>query len=297
MADLKDKKVAEQAFIRLTELWNQYNELSTPTKAAPAKNVIKTKKHAYDLGDVFDNKGMYARYNASYDAGYEKCQLLILKDPKDSDLAASHIAALKKINKEVPDSYMAFFPEFVESFRYRTEDNVDHTVISQKISEGFRPFTNILEVYPEGIGGRDIAWIFKRMLIAVGNAHDIGLVHGSPTLDTFWVHPELHGIVLSDWQYSVQSGEPLKAVSPDFKNDYPGYVFDKENVDYGLDIYLCAKTAQRLMRKDAPSQLNAFFKACMLRKPLEAKYLLNEFDLLLRRIYGEPKFNPFTLNP
>lgn len=291
-----DKKMAEKAFIRLTELWDAHVQKTTPP-SAPRKNVIKTKKHTYDIGEEIKTPGIYSRYKATYDAGYEKCEVLVTRDPKDSDLTTAYVSAMKKIKNEAPDAYKAFYPEFVEFFRYRTDANTDHAALTQKIPDGFSPFSKILEVYPEGIGGRDVAWIFKRMLTAVGNAHDIGLIHGAPTLDAFLVHPEFHGVILADWQYSVNDGEAMKALPPEFKNDYPEYVFKKENVGYALDIYLCAKMAQKLLRADAPRQLNAFFNACLLTTPLEAKYLLGEFDDLLGRLYGPPKFNPFTLNP
>lgn len=291
-----DKKTAEKAFIKLTEFWDKYNQANAPVDA-PSKNVIKTKKHTYSVDGEITTPGIYARHAASYDAGYEKCQLLVTKDPKDADLTTAYVSALKKLANEVPENFRAFYPELVESFRYRTDANTDHVALTQKIPEGFSTFSKILEVYPAGIDGRDVAWIFKRMLTAVGNAHDIGIVHGAPTLDAFLVHPEFHGVILSDWQYSVTEGETMKAIPPLFKKDFPDYVFRKETVNYGLDIYLCAKMAQRLLRADAPRQFNAFFNVCLLDKPLEAKYLLKEFDGLLARLYGPPKFHPFTLTP
>lgn len=293
-----EKKTAEKAFIRLTELWDaRSNKVATTAGKAPTKNTIKTKKHTYSVDGEIDVPGIYARHYASYDAGYEKCQLLVVCDPQDSDLAGNHVTALKKLNSDVPESFRAFYPELVESFRYRTESNTDHVAITQKIPEGFSTFSKILDVYPSGIDGRDVAWIFKRMLTAVGNAHDIGLVHGAPTMDAFLVHPEFHGVILSEWQYSVPSGEKMKALPPTFAGEYPAYVLNKEPATYALDIYLCAVTAQKLLRKDAPRQFNAFFNACKLSKPLEAKYLLKEFDGLLQRLYGPPQFHPFTLNP
>lgn len=156
--------------------------------------------------------------------------------------------------------------------------------------------SKVLEVYPEGIHGRDVAWIFKRMLTALGNAHDLGLVHGAPTLDSFLIFPEQHGIILSEWQYSVESGQALKALQGEYQKDYPEKVFNKEAVDYRLDLQLAAKAAQRLLRKDAPRQFNIFFKACMTTKNFTAAELLREFDILLERLYGKPTFHPFTLN-
>lgn len=293
-----DKKTAEKAFIRLTELWESHlNKTADPLSGGTASsNTIKTKRHNYSIGDKTEANGMYSRYHATYDAGFETCDILVTNNPADADLTSAHISALKKLASDVPEKFRGFYPELVESFRYRTPANTDHAALAVKVPEGFSPFSKILEVYPEGIDGRDVAWIFKRMLTAVGNAHDAGLIHGAPNLDSFLIHPELHGVILSDWQYSVEAGNPLKAVSENFKSDYPAYVFNKVNAGYSLDINLCAKTAKRLLRPDAPRQFNAFFRACELNKTLEAKYLLKEFDDLLERLYGKPAFHPFTLD-
>lgn len=289
-----DKKLASEAFGKLTTYWELYLNPAKKSSKAPREGVIATGKHEYALGDMFSDKGIYSRYKATYDAGHENVQVLITKEAIDNDLTGQYVETLKKL-KDVPEDYRGFYPHFVESFRYRTPDNIDHATVVQKLPEGFVPMSRILEVYPEGIHGRDVAWIFKRILTALGNAHDIGLVHGAPTLDSFLIFPEEHGIILSEWQYSVPTGNPLAALQAEYRKDYPEKVFNKEAVDYRLDLLIAAKAAQRLLRKDAPRQFNIFFKACMTTKNFSSAELLREFDILLERLYGKPSFHPFTL--
>lgn len=291
-----DKKLASKAFVKLTEYWELHQKPSKKASKALREDVITTGKHEYILGDIFSDRGIYSRYTATYDAGHENVQVLITKEAIDNDLTAQYAQTLKKLN-DTPEAFRGFYPELVESFRYRTPDNVDHATIVQRLPEGFVPLSKVVEVYPQGIHGRDVAWIFKRILTALGNAHDLGLVHGAPTLDSFLILPEQHGIILSEWQYSVETGNPLKALQGEYKSDYPEKVFNKEAVDYHLDLQIAAKAAQRLLRKDAPRQFNIFFKACMTTKHLTCAQLLREFDLLLERLYGKPTFHPFTLNP
>lgn len=296
-----EKKIASQAFVKLTEYWELYqNGAKTSTdhgKKAPKAGVMATGKHEYTLGDMFSDEGIYARYRASYDAGHQPVELFVTKDPTDNDLTGQYAEFLKLISSEVPEKYHAFYPGFVEKFRYRGSDNRDHTVLAQTIPSGFSPMTKILEVYPQGINGRDVAWMFKRMLTALGNAHDIGLVHGAATLNSFLIHPELHGLILSEWQYAVREGEVLTAIQAENQNDYPQSVFDKEPATVHLDIAMAAKAARKLLHKDAPRQLHIFFQACMTTKKFKAAELLREFDILLERLYGPPRFHEFTLNP
>ena len=293
----EEKKDAERAFIRLGELWALYQEKSgSATTSATAADTVKTKKHTYTLGNKVYSDDVFAHYEATYDAGHENARLLIVKSPKDADLGNNHASALKKL-AEVHEQFRDFFPDLIETFRYRQPGGTDHFAVSQKIPEGFVPFTRILEVYPKGIDARDLAWIFRRMLIAVGNAHDVGLIHGAPDLNAFYIKPDVHGIILSNWQYSVETGKALSAIPAAIHDDYPQSVFDKKPVDYTLDIRLIAKTAARLFGPDTPRQFTSFMNGCMTTKTPEARYLLGEFEEMLERLYGPPAFHKFTLEP
>lgn len=283
-----DKKKAEKAFVHLSFLQNKVTSTSV-------KGTIKTKKHEYSLGSVFASDDVFTTYNSTYDDGHENAWLSILKNPKDSDLAESYSSSLKKL-RDVPEKYSAFYPSLLENFRYKqSSTNKEHSILATKHVEGFRPLTDVLDVYPDGISGRDVAWIFRRMLVALGNAHDTGLVHGAPTMDAFLINPELHGIILSNWQYSTPVGETLKAVPSGYKSNYPSYALQKEQVTGRLDTYVVAETASTLLANNQPRQLFAFFKGCRLEKTPKASVLLAEFDDLLLRIYGKPKFSKFTL--
>lgn len=287
------KGLAEKAFKHLSDLKEKASGVG---KKAPSSG-IRTKKHNYDLGSpVWSKDDVFITYPATYDAGFVNCFFSIVKSPHDSDLADAAVSALRKLN-DVPDDYRKFYPELVESFRYRDDKGVDRNIIVTDRIEGFRPLSDVLKVYPKGIGGRDVAWIFRRMLVAIGNAHDIGLIHGAPTMDAFQIHDEMHGIILGNWHYSVEDGNSLTAVPSNWSNLYPQYALKKEAIDYKLDIEIAAKTAAALLNKDEPRQLFAFFKGCALTSTPTADKLLAEFDALLLRLYGEPRFNKFSLTP
>jgi hypothetical protein len=288
------KALAKQAFQHLTDL----KDKATGADKKASSSGIKTKKHNYDLGSpVWNKDDVLITYPATYDAGFVDCFFSITKDPRDSDLTEAAVHALRKLN-EVPEDYRKFFPELVETFRYRDEaTGVDRPIIVTDRIEGFRPLSDVLKVYPNGIGGRDVAWIFRRMLVAIGNAHDVGLIHGAPTMDAFQIHAEMHGIILGNWHYSVSDGDPLKAVPSNWSNLYPGYALKKDPVSYRLDIEIASKTAAALLNKDEPRQLFAFFKGCSVTSTPKASELMAEFDNLLLRLYGNPRFNPFTLEP
>ena len=294
--DPQEKQLAGKAFAHLCDLWEAYNNGSTTTKKAPL-NTIKTKRHNYSIQERVSAEGVFVRHAATYDDGHEKATLLFLKNPAEADLGQTHATRIKELQEKVPEMFRYFYPEHVETFRHQDDKRVERLVVAQKVPEGFVPATKILEVYPNGIHGRDIAWIFKRMLVAVGNAHDQNIVHGAPTLAAFLIHPEHHGIILDRWEYSVDKGKKMVSLPLEKKDIYPSYVFDGKTVDHSLDINILADTITSLLQDNAPVQFKAFFKACKMQNTLSAARLLTEFGILLERLYGEPKFHPFTLEP
>lgn len=301
--DPTDKAKADKAFAHL-QLLKEGDGAPAPS-AGPARgpaapqtssNKIKTKRHEYALLDVFATNQVFTVYNATYDGGYEHALLSVLNSPLDRDLSDAHHEALKAL-RSVPGEYLKYFPTPLEFIRYKDESTrKEHAIMAVEKLKGFRPMTDILEVYPNGISGRDVAWMFRRMLVAVGNGNDIGLVNGAPTLEAFMVHPEMHGIILRDWQYSTKIGTPLKAVPTVYKDWYPESVFKKEPATHALDMSIVASAASSLLAEGEPSQLRAFFKGCKVPKLPKAPELLYEFDQLLFRLYGKRKFHEFTLD-
>lgn len=295
--DPAEKLIAGKAFAHLSELWEAYNNGGSTTGNKSTVNIIKTKRHTYSIQERIGIEGVFSRHAATYDDGHENATLLFLKNPAEADLGQTHATRIKELQDKVPEKFRYFYPELVETFRHQDDTRVERLVVAQKAPEGFVSATKILEVYPNGIDGRDIAWIFKRMLVAVGNAHDQNIVHGAPTLAAFLIHPEHHGIILDRWEYSVEMGKKMVSLPLDKKDIYPQYVFDGNPVDHSLDLNILADTIMSLLPENAPVQFKAFFKACKLQKTLSAARLLSEFDALLKRLYGEPKFHPFTLEP
>lgn len=289
-----EKQRAQKAFQKLIDLWETHGKKDVKNGADAKANTIKTTRREYDLGENVSADPFYARFKATHDHGHKLATVLITSNPNNEDLMDNHIEAIRKLSKEVPEEYRWFYPEFIESFRY--DDGISkRKAVAQSDHEGLVPFSRILDRYPNGISGRDVAWMFRRMLVAVGNAHSVGLVNANVTMDSLFVQPEQHGLVLSDWQYSVEKGEKLIAVPQKWKGDYPERYLEGSPVGPELDIALCGKVAKRLLKDGQPKRLFNFFKYCD-NSSLDAPTLLREFDILLQNVYGAPRFHPFSLN-
>lgn len=286
--DATMKIKAQEAFIKLNRLWEQYNGKVNKT------NVIKTRKHEYVPGKVSYIVNNTAYLEATYDAGHQKAFILIPNNSKDNDLNENASQNLKELLKETPLQYKPFYPEHLEAFKYNINNQTKQL---QVISLPDKLFTlaQVKEDYPEGLNGRDIAWMFKRILIAIANSHDQKFIHGAINLDTILIQPEQHGVVLVGWEYSIEKGDYLKAIPQKYKNLYPDYVFKKETTPPSLDILLAAKTMEQLFGPTTPVQLKTFFKGCQLSSLPHPAQLLQEFDELLVRLYGPKKFHEFKM--
>lgn len=288
----EDKKLAEKAFVKL----NAYQEAilnAHPTAKAGSSSTVKSRKHEYTLGSKIKSDDVFDYYEVTYDAGYEEALLLITRDPKDFDLAEAYSSNLKAVRSST-EEYKFFYPNLLDNFRWRQDGSDRAAIVLEKV-KGFYTLTEVKDKYTQGLHGRDIGWMFKRVLVAVGVANDAGVVHGAPTTDNIVIHPDFHGLQLNGWQYSVKDGSSLKAVPASNRKLYPESALDKKPVNYSLDIALAAKTMLSLCGPATPKQFAAFFKGCLVANPPQAPELLHEFDELLLALYGAPKFHPFTM--
>lgn len=292
--DPTEKESASKAFIKLTEFQNQALHKHVKPGATKATNTIKTRKHEYTIGDKTATDDIFDYYDVTFDGGHQRARFAVARNPKNFDLADAYAANAKKV-KHFNEEYEAFFPDVIEKFRWQ-QDNTNYPVVVLNPLDGFYSLKQVRERYPKGLHGRDVAWMFKRVLVAVGITSDAGVTHSGAVETAFRIHPELHGLVLEGWQYSVEKGSTLKAVPKDYKNLYPAAALKKEPVNYNLDVTLAAKTMLSLCGEQTPTPIKAFLKGCMLNKLPEPAVLLGQFDELLINVYGPPKFHQFTMD-
>jgi hypothetical protein len=294
-----DKARAAQAFIRLTELWELYNNGSEMSR--PTANLIKTRSHEYSLGFKLSSGDMFDRFEATYNNGADFAEIIVTRSANDNDLAKINSSVITQLTKSVSPEYAMYYPKLIENFIW-TQNNIAHEVSAMERIKGFYSLSQVKLRYPDGVDAKDFAWIFRRMLVAIGVAHDNGFVHGAATPENFMIHPEMHGMILRDWQYAItcRNGaetSPLVAFPVEFKDWYPSKAMSGLPVGPALDIRMAALTAETLLRADAPPQFASFLRGCQLSSVPPASQLLAEFDDLILRMWGNRKFHVFTMNP
>jgi hypothetical protein len=286
------------AFTRLNALWRTYTGTGAPT--------LTTRRHAYDLGGQVARGDLANLYAASYD-GAHRAVIKMPRDPGDSDLLAREAVALRQLPKDGEGRFLPYVPRLIETFRHRDPaTGVRRQANAIVRLEGFRSLAEVRAAYPDGVDPRDVAWMWRRLLVALGFAHRAGVLHGAVLPEHVLIHPEQHGLVLVDWCYSVPgcyaSTDPsgkVPAMVDRYADWYPDEVRRRRPASPATDIAMATHCMTHLMADRAPKALRLFAKGCTLsaqnRRPSDAWRLLREFDELLERLYGPRRFRPFTM--
>jgi hypothetical protein len=279
---------SREAFDRLTALWRAYGPVTITTRRA-AYTLAPTPVRG-DLADL-------------YDAG--ETLVKIPRDPGVNDLIEREAVALRQLPRDGDGRFLPYVPRLAESFRHRDEaTGAERRVNAIGRLGGFHPLTEVSAAHPGGVDPRDVAWMWRRLLVALGFAHRAGVLHGAVLPEHVLIHPGEHGLVLVDWCYSVPGCHPdrsgrVPALVPRRADWYPPEVAAREPAGPGTDLYLATRCMTHLMADGAPRPLRAFARGCLLtaqrRRPQDAWRLLTELDDLLERLYGPRRFRPFSL--
>ncbi|GAA3278304.1 hypothetical protein Dvina_13135 [Dactylosporangium vinaceum] len=270
------------AFARLSELWRGRNAIHT------ARGSYSTEALAYrgDLANLYK---------------VPEGHLKLARDPSCNDLLAREATALRQIAEQGDPRYLPYVPRLVDSFRHRSDTGeVRRANVIGVSAARLHSLEEVRAKRPHGLDPRDAAWMWRRLLVALGLAHRAGVVHGAVVARHVLIEPDDHGVVLVDWCYSVADPhEHIPAVVPGHRPDYPPEVLARGTPGPGTDIHMAAGLMSQLMGDRAPKALRRFADGCRLasprQRPDDAWQLLAELDELLLRLYGPRRFRPFVL--
>lgn len=268
---------AVTAFAKLADLWKQ-RQGGHPGQLIAAGDIANLYEHARGL-------------------------LKLARHPADNDLLDREAKALIKLRTTCDKRFRPYVPTLMERQRHqdpttRAERNAN--LITRQ--DGFVALADVKTAYPAGLDPRDAAWMWRRLLVAVGFAHQAGVIHAAVVPDHVLIHPADHGLVLIDWCYAItEPGEPAAAVPARYAGWYPPEVHRRLPPGPDLDIWLAARCMIDLMGDLAPRPLARFARGCLLpnpaTRPIDAWRLLGELDAVLERLYGPRSFRPLVMPP
>jgi hypothetical protein len=273
-----DRRTAD-AFAKLADLWRRH-------RLAAGTPGLGSAIYRGDIANLYE-----------VPAGLLK----IVRDPADNDLMRHEAAALARLSDQVDPALRAYFPRLIEAQRH-TDPGTGTRRRASLIATlpGLVSLARVRAAYPGGVDPRDAAWMWRRLLVAIGAAHRARLIHGAVLPDHVLIDPAGHGLVLIDWCYSGQSpATRIPAVVRRYVAWYPPEVPAGEAAGPDLDIWLATRCMTELTGDRLPAPIAAFARGCALasprRRPQDAWALLAELDELLLRLYGPRTFRPFAV--
>lgn len=165
--DADRRKQAEALFKKLDSLVAMVQvkpvEIKSPKRTYQEVRLVKTG----DVSDIYSGQADGNQYliKVSRLAGADK-----MLDQERQALTKIHTAA-------ADTSYRCYFPLLAESFPAR--DKIQRRVNVFTHEAGWYTLEQVLAVHKQGLHGRHLAWMFKRLLTALGFAHRLDLVHGA----------------------------------------------------------------------------------------------------------------------
>jgi hypothetical protein len=266
---------AAAAFAKLAALWHQYRAGTVPGRLVLTGDIANLYEH-------------------------ERGLLKIARDPADNDLMDREAAALARLRAAGDTRFHPYAPTLLDCQRHRDPDTgAERRANVLGRLDGFVTLADVHAAYPGGLDARDVAWMWRRLLVAAGFAHRTGVIHAAVLPEHVLIHPAEHGLVLVDWCYAITGPGGLAAAVPARYADwYPAEV-RRRPPGADLDIWLATRCMTQLIREPIPASLASFARGCTLpspdRRPADAWRLLAELDAVLERLYGPRKFRSFTM--
>jgi len=289
-----------------------------PPRPAMEPQVIKTPKGQYVVESLLTHGDLADIYRCSYTGKAGAKQGLafkVVQSAADNDLLEHEAKVLATLYPadQPEEKFYRFLPRVHDTFMLRgAKGRTNRRVNVLPLYSEHVSLSDVIKAHPGGVDYRDAVWMFKRTLMALGFVHRKGVVHGAVLPTHVLVHPVEHGAKLIDWAYAVQDPWPkdgrVKAMSTPYREFYAPEILAKGMVSAHTDIFMAAQCMVALLGGDVksrkapatvPVQIRMFLESCLFsaqfRRPDDAWALLEEFDQMLERLVGKPKYRPLVM--
>ena len=261
---------ASAAFKKLMLLWEQaQTKIANGTYALTDKTdnfntfVIRNQASEYRLESLLAQGDLCGLYLASTLRAGKQVEAIMKMSlqPTDNDLSANEARILTHLQKSDDyDKQRHFVSQLIEAFSYREKTSgIARHINVLAYTPGLYSLKEVRDAYTQGLDPKDMAWIWRRLLIALGFSHSNGVIHGAVLPTHILIHPEQHGVILIDWSYatlhSQVTGERIRAISSPYREWYPVEVMTKEVPTPGLDLAMAARCMLDLLGGDPYKQV------------------------------------------
>ncbi len=318
--DIDDHELAQNAFKKLSEMKEvAENCIENGSYGQPGMNpgaaisfpkVIEVGKRHYTLKGWQASGDIASVYHGYFeDAGKQDIAFKVADHASDNDLMKNEADILKELYpaSEAEDKYYRFLPRLLDTFMLKGSKGSQRRVNVLPLfsdSNHYYSLAHVRQVHSDGLDFRDVVWIYKRVLSALGFIHRQGFVHGALVPPNILVDAVGHGARIIDWCFAVpvKGKETVKAVSKNYGALYAPEILKKEKPSPASDIFMAANIALELIgdqRRVTPEPVIQFLESCRAtdprRRPNDAWHLYDEFDQLLVRLVGKPRYRKLAM--
>lgn len=302
-----DAASASEAFRLLQHWFAQAQALVSAGRYGATPRIAVRSPRAHYWSDAEPLAGDLCDLYAA-DSG-EPVLLKVVRKPSNNDLLADEARRLRLLDRDLGgDRVRAHFPTLLDSFQIEDGSGARRQCNVLRHETGYVTLADVVAAYPAGIDAADMAWMFNRVLVALATTHRLGYVHGAVLPSHVLLRLDDHNGMLVDWCYSVPVGSALPAISPAYRAFYPPEVAARLPATPATDLYMAAMCMLHLLGGDVatqqlpaavPAPITALLRACLLPAPArrlgDAWLAYDDFGTILRRLYGPPRFRPFTM--
>ncbi len=316
-----EKAAAHEAFTRLTLLYHYAqervrNRAYRNPQSIPSSAVytVFSRKHEYHLTGVFEAGGYFLNYAGGYiqSGKYHPIVLHLAAQPDCNMFIRNELEILEKLrHSDGYHKFSAYLPQLEESFTVQVGIS-EHAATTYHSEEGWFTLKQVRECHIDGVDPRDMAWIFRRLLVVLGFLHTSGVTHCAVLPGNILIHPEDHGLMLANFgsafsKYGAGCTLPI-VCGEEEKSWYPPDLESSCKKNSATDIYLAARCMRYILAADhdgrcypadTPQPIKSFLRGCIMpttsSTPSDAWALKEEFDAVLHQVWGERKFHPFSM--
>jgi len=234
----------------------------------------------------------------------------IAREPMSNTLVVNESKVLRHLHpSDAEKRFSPFLPTVRHSFAYGSDVPRQANVLTlhEEIRSPDELYTlgEVRAAYPKGLDGRDVAWIWRRLLNILGFVHASGVVHGAVLPMHVLIEPKEHKLVLIDWCFASWPGEAAKPVAITggydawYKRDGAAMRPPTRSVDVAFGArcmieLLGGNPLETTVPSTIEPGLTRHFERC-LGGTADAWKMLEDFDRLIEAMWGRRRFRELPM--
>jgi serine/threonine protein kinase len=236
----------------------------------------------------------------------------VAREPMSNALVVNESRVLRHLQQADRDGrFGAFLPTVRHSFAYGVDPPRQANVLTLhdliRSPDELYTLGEVRAFHARGLDGRDVAWIWRRLLNVLGFVHSAGVVHGAVLPMHVLIEPREHKLVLIDWCFASWPGEPAKPVA--LTGGYDAW-YRRDGASTraptpAIDVAFGARCMIELLGGNpldatvpptVEPGLGRHFERC-LSGNADAWKMLGDFDRLIEAMWGPRKFRELPMPP